>query len=178
MAKDNYNLNEQIVNQFKPFYINAFLLKSLSPCPANTPANFVENQIEDYCSKSGKKYTEIKTPERLVRYYDSLPVSYWKDNINYVFENQEEVKNDLDMQNTLYDSTKIKGLENMLNSNPYFKTKYPIELVANYNKDVVASIFSNNDSTVMVVLDLSYFLATNAALYKQIIDNGYTVQLL
>ena len=174
-AKDKYGMNELILNQFKPFYINAFLLRNANPCePANNER--VEDMLNDFAKKNNIEYKEIFTPEEIVTEYDESSPQYWQQNIMYLYNNSDQVKLDLQNKNNLYVSENSEGLRNLFSTNNYYKIKYNSPVIKEHVQTALSKIENLiKEQPAFITVDAGYFLTSDGSMIDLLKKDGYSI---
>ncbi len=175
-AKEKYGMNELILNQFKPFYINAFLLRNANPCESANNER-VEDVLNDFAKKNNIKYKEIFTPEEIVTEYDAGSPQYWQQNIMYLYNNSDQVKLDLQNKNNLYASQNSEGLKSLFSSNNYYKIKYNSPVIKEHVQAALSKIENIiKTQPAFITVDAGYFLTNGGSMAELLQRDGYTVK--
>lgn len=174
-AKEKAGMTEQMVNMFKPFYVNAFLSMSANPCGA-TSGYRIENDLQSYSSKNKKTYIELLGVSDYVKLMDAGTKDYWKNNISYVFNNPDEAKAAFENKNKLYSSGNEDELKKLYTVNQYLKIKYSEDMVKKYSETILPKIENlTKDKSVLFTIDPGYFNTTKSNLYEDLQQAGYTI---
>ncbi|MBC7749032.1 MAG: TraB/GumN family protein [Methylotenera sp.] len=174
-AKEKAGMTEQMVNMFKPFYVNAFLTMPANPCGTGSGYR-IESDLQTYSATNKKTYTELLGVSDYVKLMDAGSNDYWKDNISYVFDNPEEAKTALENRNKLYSSESESALKDYYNSNQYLKTKYSSDMLKKYSEIMLPKIEKLTvEKSVLFTIDPGYFIATKNNLYENLKKAGYTI---
>ncbi|WP_373784533.1 TraB/GumN family protein [Kaistella sp.] len=174
-AKENARMTEQMVNMFKPFYLNAFLTMSANPCGA-TSGYKIEDELQSYSAKKGLPCTELLAVSDYIKLMDAGNKEYWSANISYVFENSDEARSALETKNKLYSSENENALKDYYNNNQYFKIKYNADLVQKYSEIILPKIEKlTKEKSVLFTIDPGYFIATENNLYVNLKRAGYKI---
>jgi uncharacterized protein YbaP (TraB family) len=174
-AKEKAGMTEQMVNMFKPFYVNAFLSMSANPCGASSGYR-IENDLQSFSSKNKKTYTELLGVSDYVKLMDAGSKDYWKNNISYVFNNTDEVKTAIENKNNLYSSGNEDTLKKLYTDNKYLKIKYSEDMVRKYAEVILPKIEKlTTEKTVLFTIDPGYFKTTDNDLYENLKKAGYTI---
>ncbi len=168
-------MTEQMVNMFKPFYLNAFLTMSANPC-GSTSGYKLEDELQPYSIKKGIPYTELLEVGDYIRLMDAGNKEYWSANISYVFGNSDEARSALETKNKFYSSENGKALKDYYNNNKYFKIKYNQDLVQKYSEMIVPKIEKlTKEKSTLFTVDPGYFIATENSLFVNLKKVGYTI---
>lgn len=174
-AKEQARMTEQMVNMFKPFYLNAFLTMSANPC-GSTSGYKLEDELQPYSIKKGIPYTELLEVGDYIRLMDAGNKEYWSANISYVFGNSDEARSALETKNKFYSSENGKALKDYYNNNKYFKIKYNQDLVQKYSEMIVPKIEKlTKEKSTLFTVDPGYFIATENSLFVNLKKVGYTI---
>ncbi|MBC5838510.1 TraB/GumN family protein [Flavobacterium muglaense] len=174
-AKEKAGMTEQMVNMFKPFYVNAFLLMSANPCGA-TSGYRIENDLQSFSLKNKKTYTELLGVNDYVQLMDAGTKDYWKNNISYIFNNPDEAKAAIENKNKFYSSGNEDALKTLYTYNQYLKIKYSEDMVKKYADIILPKIEKlTTDSAVLFTIDPGYFTTTDNNLYENLKKAGYTI---
>lgn len=174
-AKEKYGMSEQLLNQFKPFYINSFLLRNANPCESASVER-IEDELDDFAKKNNLDYKELFSPEEMITEYNQYPSGYWQQNILYIFNNTDQVRIILQNKNSLYTTENVQGLEMLFALNPYYKLKYTSSVVKEHVQATLPKIESIIKSQpAFITIDAGYFLATDNSLIEQLRKAGYSI---
>lgn len=121
-VKEKMRVSEQMLNMFKPFYVNAVLTSLDNPC-GNVRGENIALVLEKYAEKKGLEYSEMLSVSEHIELLDKLPKSYWKTNVSYVLNNSDELKSVIRKRNEAYNKGNLSALKNIYNSETYFKGK-------------------------------------------------------
>lgn len=121
-VKERMRVSEQMLNMFKPFYVNAVLTSLDNPC-GNVRGENIVLVLEKYAEKKGLEYSEMLSVSEHIELLDKLPKSYWKTNVSYVLNNSDELKSVIRKRNEAYNKGNLSALKNIYNSETYFKGK-------------------------------------------------------
>ncbi|GEM_PF-6132441 len=174
-AKEKAGMTEQMVNMFKPFYVNAFLSMSANPCGASSGYR-IENDLQSFTLKNKKKYTELLGVSDYVKLMDAGSKDYWNNNISYVFNNPDEAKTAIENKNKFYSSANEDALKKLYTDIQYLKIKYSEDMVKKYAEIILPKIEKlTTESTVLFTIDPGYFKTTDDNIYENLKKAGYTI---
>ena len=172
-AKEKAGMTEQMVNMFKPFYVNAFLSMTANPCNPTTGYR-IENDLQTYSAKNKKPFTELLGVSDYIKIMDAGSKDYWRENISYVFDSPDEVKSSLENKNNLYFSANFDALKQLYSTNQFLKIKYSGDIVKSYSDLVLPKIEKlTNEKSVLFTIDPGYFSATENNLFEKLQKAGY-----
>lgn len=127
-VKEKMRVSEQMLNMFKPFYVNAVLTSLDNPC-GNVRGENIVLALEKYAKKKGLEYSEMLSVSEYIGLLDKLPKSYWKTNISYILNNSDELKSVIRKRNEAYNKGRLSELKNIYSSETYFKGKNIGEII-------------------------------------------------
>lgn len=174
-AKEKAGMTEQMVNMFRPFYINAFLSMYANPC-GSTSGYRIENDLQPYSLKNKKTYAELLEVSDYIKLMDAGSKDFWKDNISYIFNNADDAKAALEHKNKLYSYRNESALKEYYNNNQYLKIKYSGDMLKKYSEIVLPKIERlTTENTALFTIDPGYFSTTENSLHENLKKAGYIV---
>lgn len=138
-VQEAMGVNEQMVNMFKPFYVNAVLGSLDNPCGAVKGEN-INVALEKYAEKKELSYSELLSISEYVTLMDVQDKNYWNKNISYKLNKSNEIKEAVKQNNKAYNKGNMVELENIYTKNPYFNEKNTDKFLKDYLKIIVPKI--------------------------------------
>lgn len=108
--KEKMGANEQMINMFKPFYVDAVLNTLDRPCGTSRGEN-INASLEKYADKKNLSYSELLSVSEYINLMDMQGKEYWNKNISYTFNNSDEVKNAVKLKNKAYENGNVQELK-------------------------------------------------------------------
>ncbi|SDE78450.1 TraB/GumN family protein [Riemerella columbipharyngis] len=138
-VQEAMGVNEQMVNMFKPFYVNAVLGSLDNPCGTVKGEN-INVALEKYAEKKELSYSELLSISEYVTLMDVQDKNYWNKNISYKLNKSNEIKEAVKQKNKAYNNGNMVELENIYTKNPYFNEKNTDKFLKDYLKIIVPKI--------------------------------------
>ena len=171
--QEKMGANEQMVNMFKPFYVNAVLGALDNPCGAVRGEN-INEILYKYAEKKSFSYTEILTVSEYVTLMDAKDKNYWNKNISYSLNKSDEIKDAVKQKNETYDNGDMVGLKNIYTKYPYFIEKNTDKFLKDYLEVVVPKIEKQTaEKPTLFTIGVEYIVNGKQNILEVLKSKGY-----
>lgn len=160
---------------YKPAVIYMVLKSIIAPCNKMSSTVY-EQAFKKIATQYKCSFKTLQSVDGVINDLKAYSQDYWKENIKYILSNPDAAKSSLQKELSAYRSENLTDLHRLLNSEPYYKKFFLVELrknwVTNLGSEVVkqASLESS-----LFTLDVSNVLVEGASLFQELKSKGYMI---
>lgn len=162
-------------NAFKASIIDKLLQADANPCETKIPER-MEDVLKKYAFKNKIEYKEFYTIENIISEMDAHTKDYWRNSILYTLNNGDQLKEALQTKVAFYHNENIPGLQELYNTNNFFKLAYGDNVI----KDHIYTLTSKIENVIKIQATLIAVNISDAVLNQNsvigILENkGYSL---
>ncbi|MGB7526804.1 TraB/GumN family protein [Sphingobacterium cellulitidis] len=169
------NVNEETLNSYKPIY--AYNVLSKAVYPECNHANYTEFLFRAYAEQYNIPVKELLSIKDAVSIIDAYGNDYWSNEIDYVLNNEQEIKNILASKAEFYYNEDIQGINSLYIRTRFLNSRYEHADIERLRTDLlVKSIIGaiTRESSV-ITFDIACVMNQSTSVFKRLELLGYKV---
>lgn len=169
----------QSIPQLQVYKLNMvyFMLNSLtSPCNVQSQGLVYEVELRSLSKKLNKTFGVIQTIDEYITEGAGANNLYWKNNISYLLDNEETVKNLLARETGLYKEANLKVLQKLYKENAFYTLFYKTPLQKEHSVFLSDKIeVGMKQGSGFFTIQLNNILYSDSSVLEILAERGYTI---
>jgi uncharacterized protein YbaP (TraB family) len=147
-----------------------------APCGSYKKSLKTEEKFRSLAIDKKKKYAMLQGFKEIEAISTSHNAAFWLNNLDYVINNEKEVKTALAKENNLYQDVKLEELSNLYSKNELYRLKFDNSQQREQIKQLTASIEKNaSKASIFCSISATNVLPAGNSVFEELRKKGYTI---
>ncbi|MGM1429433.1 TraB/GumN family protein [Sphingobacterium lactis] len=171
----NVQVDERTLNNYKPIY--AYNVLSKAVYPECSHANYTEFLFRAYAEQYGIPVKELLSIKDAVSIINDYGNDYWSNEIDYVLNNEQEIKQTLASKAEFYYKEDIQGINSLYKSTKFLNSRYEHSDIEKKRTDLIVKsiIGAITKESCVITFDVSCIMNQSTSVFDRLESLGYKV---
>ncbi len=168
-------VDEKTLNIYKPIY--AYNVLSKAVYPECNHANYTESLFRAYAEQYSIPVKELLSIQDAVSIINDYGNDYWSNEMEYVLNNEQEIKKMLASKAEFYYEEDIQGIYSLYKTSKFLNSRYEHPDIEKKRTDLIVKgiIGAITKESCVITFDISCVMNQSTSVFRQLESLGYTI---
>ena len=168
-------VDEKILNNYKPIY--AYNVLSKAVYPECNHANYTEFLFRAYAEQYSIPVKELLSIKDAVSIINDYGNNYWSNEMEYVLNNEQEIKKMLSSKAEFYYQEDIQGINSLYKTSKLLNSRYEYPEIEKKRTDLIVKgiIGAITKESCVITFDISCIMNQSTSVFRQLESIGYKI---